>query len=83
MGTAADEDVHRQPRRHFEYKGVLRDYVKISTLNETEELLDRYGIRYVLYAPATALAYHLGKSSNWREIYRDHDTVLFARVAGR
>lgn len=65
----------------FEYKGVLRDYVKIATLNDSEELLDRYAIRYVLYAPTTGLAYHLGKSPAWREIYRDHDAVLFARVA--
>src|SRR5262249_12027388 len=41
----------------FEYNGVLRDYIAISTFNNTRELLDKYQISYVLYPANTPLAY--------------------------
>lgn len=64
----------------FEDKGVLRNYVRISMLADSEELLDGYAIRYVLYAPNTALAYFLRKSADWQEIYRDSNAVIFRRI---
>lgn len=64
----------------FEYKGVLKDYVRIGVLDDSQELLDRYGISLVLYTPQTPLAYFLSRDPGWQEIYRDTNAVLFRRA---
>jgi hypothetical protein len=66
----------------FEYNGVLRDYVAISTFRDTQALLDKYKINYVLYPAHTPLAYLLANSSFWECIYQDNQAVIYRRVAG-
>jgi hypothetical protein len=66
----------------FEYNGVLRDYVAISTFNDTQALLDKYKINYVLYPAHTPLVYFLANSSSWECIYQDSQAVIYRRVAG-
>lgn len=63
----------------FEYRGVLRDYFKISTFNDTQDLLDTYHISYVLYPTGTPLAYFLSKSLHWDCIYQDNQAVIYRR----
>jgi hypothetical protein len=66
----------------FEYNGVLRDYIAISTFNNTRELLDKYQIRYVLYPANTPLAYFLSNDLGWECIYQDAQAVIYRRIVG-
>src|SRR5205085_12244151 len=66
----------------FEYNGVLRDYVAISTFRDTQALLDKYKVNYVLYPAHTPLAYLLANSSFWECIYQDNQAVIYRRIAG-
>jgi hypothetical protein len=63
----------------FEYKGVLKDYVAMSTFDRTEELLDQYAISYVIYPGNTPLSYFLSKSSRWRCLYKDDLAIVYGR----
>src|SRR5262249_26310119 len=63
----------------FEYKGVLKDYVAVSTFDRTEELLDQYDISYVLYPAGTPLSYFLSKSPRWQCLYRDPVAIVYGR----
>jgi len=65
----------------FEYSGVLRDYVAISTFERTEELLDQYDISYVIYPNGTPLSYFLSKSARWRCLYEDKLAIVYTRPA--
>jgi hypothetical protein len=64
----------------FEYRGLLKDYFSICTLDHTEELLERYRISYVLYKTNTALSYFLSKSTKWECIYKDSQAVIYRRL---
>ncbi len=63
----------------FEYNGVLADYFSISTFQNTDDLLDKYSIGYVIYPAGTPLAYYLSKSSRWERAYSDHQAVIYKR----
>jgi hypothetical protein len=64
----------------FEYRGVLKDYFSILTLDRTEELLDRYHISFVIYKANTSLSYFLSKNAHWECIYQDNQAVIYRRV---
>jgi hypothetical protein len=64
----------------FEYRGVLKDYFSICSLDRTEELLDRYRISFILYPVNTSLSYFLSKSARWECIYKDNQAVIYRRV---
>ena len=74
------ENLHRRRTDIFEYSGVLRDYVAISTFNRTQELLDSYKIGYVLYPANTPLDYFLSQSTDWACVFRDAQAVIYRRV---
>jgi hypothetical protein len=63
----------------FEYKGVLNDYLQIVNLTDSQEILDRYRVTYVLYPAGTALPYFFSKSSLWERIYGDGQAVIYRR----
>jgi hypothetical protein len=64
----------------FEYQGVLRDYIAISTFNHTQELLESYKIGYVLCPANSPLAYFLSKSPDWECVFHDDQAVIYRRV---
>ncbi len=64
----------------FEYKGVLKDYLDIITLSNSQEILDRYQVQYILYPSETSLPYFISKSSQWERIYHDKQAVIYRRV---
>ena len=66
----------------FEYNGILKDYVAISTFHDTQELLDKYKISYVLYPAQTPLSYFLSNNSGWECIYQDNQAVIYRRLSG-
>jgi hypothetical protein len=64
----------------FEHKGVLKDYWGIAGLSDSQEILDRYQVSYLLYPPDTALSYFLSKSPQWERIYGDEQALIYRRV---
>src|SRR5207245_10664613 len=64
----------------FEYKGVLRDYFAIGTFNDSEKLLDKYKITYIVYPEHTPLAYFLANNARWEQIYHDNQAVIYRRL---
>jgi hypothetical protein len=64
----------------FVYSRVLDDYLKINSIEEPLELLDKYKIDYVLFPVNKHLTYVLDHSSAWRTIYEDKVVKLYQRV---
>jgi hypothetical protein len=61
---------------------VLRDYVAISTFNDSQKLLDKYKITYIVYPAHTPLAYFLANNARWEQIYQDNQAVIYRRLDG-
>lgn len=64
----------------FEYKDVLRDYVAISTMNQTDGLLLSYNVEYILYPADSPLAHFLSQDPKWQCIFQDGQAVIYRRV---
>jgi len=64
----------------FEYKGVLRDYLAITDVLNSQELLDRYGVTYVLFPKGTPLAYFLASNGRWERLYEGSNSIIFRRA---
>ena len=60
-------------------KGTTADYAKAFLVQSPFEILDKYGIQYVLLAPTQPLSYVLQHSPAWRPVYTDNVAVLFER----
>lgn len=63
----------------FEYRGVFADYLDIMGLKNSQGLMKKYDIRYVLYAREKPLASLLRDSPEWKILYEDGTAVLFER----
>ena len=64
----------------YEYNGVFSDYLDAIGVKNTLEVLDKYRVRYVLFARESPLAYLMTHTPGWRVDYRDQTTVLVERV---
>ena len=64
----------------FVNKGVLDDHRRVTSLEDTFGVLDKYRIDYVLVQPQRPLTYVLEHSEKWRPIYADSVAVLFERM---
>ena len=65
----------------FEYAGVLQDYLNLLSLKDSNAILDKYNIRYVLFPPNEPLAHVLQMDPRWKTTYQDELTILFERTA--
>ena len=65
----------------YEYCGVLKDYIDLTSMQQPLEVLDRHHIRYVLFARRSAIAYLLRHTAGWKLDYADDTTELFEREA--
>lgn len=63
----------------FERNGVFKDSLDVANLDGSLAILDKYCIRYVLYAKDAPLSYLLSHTPGWRIKYEDPATVLFER----
>ncbi len=63
----------------FEHCGILADYMSILEMRSPLEMLDKYRIRYVLFAKDAPLVYLLRNSSQWKVDHEDATAVLFER----
>ncbi len=64
----------------FEHEGVMSDYLRVTKVQGTFAVLDKYRIRYVLLGEDAPAAYLLGQSAEWSRRYDDGQAVVFARV---
>jgi hypothetical protein len=64
----------------FEYSGVLQDYLDLLSLTQSEKVLEKYRIRYVLFPPDEPLTYVLARDPGWKVLYRDRISVLLERT---
>lgn len=65
----------------YEPNGVLADYLLISwTSPNTFFLLKKYGINFCLIPRSWRLATLLAASPDWKEVYHDRLSVIFART---
>lgn len=63
----------------FVYNGVFDDYLRMTRIDGTLELLDHHRIQYALLSPYAPLSYLLGHSACWRDIYKDRIAVVYQR----
>jgi hypothetical protein len=63
----------------FEYHGVLFDYLKAVTLDDSLAVLNRYHIDSVLQQPTAPIVYLLRHTPGWRVRYEDTTAVLLVR----
>lgn len=66
----------------YEYNGVFADYLDAIGIKNTLSVLNKYGIRYVLYAKDSPVAYLLRNTPSWKMDYEDETTVLLERIGG-
>ena len=64
----------------FEYKGVLQDYLSITGVRQSQELLDHYGVKTVLYSKDTPLVYVLTSNGHWQQVYEGVHSVVLRRT---
>ena len=64
----------------FEHKGVLRDYLAVANIYNSQQILDGYHIDNVLFSSNSALAYFLSTNPKWECLYRDNQAVLYRRA---
>src|SRR5579863_7566796 len=69
----------------FEHGGVLGDYLAVTNIHDSLELLDKYRIDHVLLLDNMPLSYLLQRTPGWREQVRekagDDVYILYARDA--
>ncbi len=65
----------------FEHRGVLLDYLKATSLNDSFAILDRYQIGCVLLNRGSELVYLLQHSPGWKLEHQDAVAVLMVRTA--
>jgi hypothetical protein len=63
----------------FEYTGVFKDYIDLLSLNQPEQLLDKYKARYVFFPKDEPLTYALQHDPKWKVLYSDRICVLLEK----
>ena len=64
----------------FEQMGVLKDYLDIINISNSQQLLDKYEISAVLIPAGTSFDYFLSQNTHWKNAYRDKVAVVYRRV---
>jgi len=64
----------------FMQAGVMADYVRAVKVEDTDVVLAKYGIRYVLMPRGSPMAYLLAHETAWKQTYEDGQAVGFERV---
>ena len=64
----------------FVHNGTFDEGLRVAGVKEPFEVLNKYGIEYVLFETGTPLAYLLDHSAEWKVIYADSLAKLYQRV---
>lgn len=63
----------------FDHQGVLADYIRATSLEDSLGILDRYRVEAVLMPGNAPLIYLLEHTQGWREAFHDGNSVLMLR----
>jgi hypothetical protein len=64
----------------FEYNGVFQDYLSLLGLEASEQILDKYKARYILFPRQESLTYFMERDPKWKTVYSDRLCVLLERT---
>ena len=64
----------------FVHQGVMSDYLRALQVADTDAVLEKYRIRYVLLPRESPMAYLLAHETAWKRTYDDGRAVGFERV---
>ena len=64
----------------FEYSGVFKDYLALLGLETSEQILDKYKARYILFPRHEPFTYFMERDSKWKTVYSDELSVLLEKV---
>jgi len=64
----------------FVHEGILRDYLRATKVDDTDAILEKYRIRYVLLSKDAPLAYLLEREPDWKPAYQDDQAVILERT---
>jgi len=63
----------------FDYTGVFREYLDVVAIQNSDAILDKYRVRYVLLPHNEPLTYLLDHGARWTRVYSDDNAVLFEK----
>jgi hypothetical protein len=64
----------------FEYNGVFQDYLSLLGLEASNQILDKYKARYILFPRQESLTYFMERDPKWKTVYSDRLCVLLERT---
>lgn len=64
----------------FEYAGVFKDYLRLTSLQDPIRVLDEYRIRYVLFPPDAPPAVLLRSNAGWKVDFTSSTSTLIERI---
>lgn len=64
----------------FVHVGVFKDYVDVMGIVKAEPVLDKFGIRYVLFPKNEPLTYFLEHNGNWKVAFQGDVSALLERA---
>jgi hypothetical protein len=64
----------------FIYNGAFKDYLDATQLRNTNEILNKYHIRYILFERDAPMISFLMETPAWKVDYEDGTTILLERT---
>jgi hypothetical protein len=64
----------------FEYNGTLKDYLDATALKNTNDVLNKYKIRYILFGRDAPMVSFLMQTPAWKIDYEDQTTIVLERT---
>jgi hypothetical protein len=64
----------------FEYNGTFKDYLDATALKGTNDVLNKYKIRYILFERDAPMISFLLQTPAWKVDYEDRTTILLERT---
>jgi hypothetical protein len=65
----------------FEYTGVFKDYLDVMGIKNSLQILEKRGVRTVMFPPDQPLSYLLTQSAEWKTVYSDKVCLVLTRAA--
>ena len=65
----------------FEYTGVFQDYLDVMGIKDSLQILEKRGVRTVMFPPDQPLSYLLTQRADWKTVYRDKLCLVLTKDA--
>ena len=67
----------------FAHKGILQDYLDVTGIHESLQILEKHKVIYVLYPRGEPLSYLLQNTPAWKLVYQDSVSAVFQKASER